>query len=336
MRIIKDGESLEAVADATFHAATGDAKPGEAVGTMTKTLDDVQKTAMDRRIDIIDMPSRGLFYEEDGIAFRPFMFREYAMLSAAQSSDSFKSLAEAICLTVINYKGMNLTFPDFRYIMYRHRIQMNRPFEIEWECDNPEHIAWNEQGWMPVEPDEDYPDGQKPLDPNRFRQSRRLTKSDIRVTYPDEERLKQYLNEELMISEGLYLFPTRVADSIQIEEDRNSIFKQAARGDWDPDDVQAMIEELEFNSSYAMILNPNVHGETLEERRNFIQKWFEELDPEYHAGVIQKLDQFLIDSEHDVTETINVKCGVCGHEQAISIAFNPTDFFPEVQARSTA
>lgn len=327
MKIIPAGENFEAAIDESF---------GKAGPATTTSVTDTKKVTIDTRLDAVDLPSGAIFYASDDVSFRPFKFREYASLSAAQASNSFRSLAEAICATILNFDGMDLTFGDFQFIMYRHRTQMNRPFEIEWDCEGEEHNTWAAQGWRPTEDLPRFPNGQQPIDPKRIRQIKTLTSSQLQITKPDDKALAEIVDDKCMISEGLYLFPTTVRDSIQFGEDRESLIEDAAERGLTVAALKALMAKVEFASTYAMILNPDKHGATIEERKVFLDEWFEALPPEQHFAVLEKLDKFSAASEHSVSEKINTKCEVCGHRQSISIAFNPTDFFPDVPARGSA
>jgi len=92
----------------------------------TEARDEIKKVSLETNVETVDLPSGYAFYDVDGIGVRNFKFREYALLATAQEAGSFRSLAEAVANTVIGMDAMKMTYGDFQYVMYLHRLRMKR------------------------------------------------------------------------------------------------------------------------------------------------------------------------------------------------------------------
>lgn len=305
---------------------------GASLNTDQKHVNAVAETT---NLEAIDLPSGYMFYDAEAINIRKFKYREFELITAAQEASSFRSLAEAIVRTTLGINGMELTYGDFTALMYYHKLRVNRPYDIEWECDSDKHLDWVEKGYKGTNKEE-------LITPESLNRRSTIRRSKIKMINPDGDRLVKLFTRgrgsELF--DGLELYPPRLADVIDAEEAIEELNRRAlTTGDEEEIDYQQLEVEtakLKYRNDLASLLHPT-HGKTLAERRDYWMKWLEANEADDNENgidtgfVLAHMTEFREACHHTVEETATVKCEVCATEKELPILFSPTEFFPLFQ-----
>lgn len=299
------------------------------------TTAQVKEVAVNNSIETVDLPSQFIFYNFDQLNFRKFQFREFAQLAAAQRSNSFQSLAEAVAQTILNYDGRLLTADDFQYVMYLHRLTMSEPWSVEWYCDAPKHLEWVEKGkpvFDPNDPDKEIE--RQPCSQDTLRRHNEIKQTALVVKHPDQAALEKLLSKDGQLFDGVFVYPVTLLDQIALENEKDEIIDAGVKQDRPLAETEKLLSELEFTNTYASLLSPFKHGVSLAERRKFFEDWLAQQSD--HYAVLKRFDEFLAASDHSVKETVKLTCGECGTEKEIDISFSVAQFFPAVPARPFA
>jgi len=123
--------------------------------------------------------------------------------------------------------------------------------------------------------------------------------------------------------------PPRVIDVIETAEDMDAVWDDASERGLDHAAADRMAADLAWRNTYASLLHPD-HGETVKERREYMDTWFDAREGDHHE-VLERLNGFRAASEHGVIETAKLVCEVCGAEAVRPIRFSPADFFPSAE-----
>lgn len=280
---------------------------------------DVKNAAMTTNVMAFDLPSCEVFYNNtNAISARDIAFRELALLGAASETGSFRSLAEALSNTILNFNGMEMTYGDMQFIMYYHRIKLNRPIELQWTCNHEDHVA--------LVLDED-----SEVTKDSFDQYKMVNKSDIETVKINMDKINEVLSSERALKiEGenlkpLFLSPISVQSVVEISEEAEDL---AGRDDLSDREIGTQLAQLNFTNKYASLLCDR-HGKTIFQKRQALNEWFDQEGLNIQTAMAQ-LEKFYIAQNHGVKETVHCKCEVCGHETDVNIRFEPTDFFPVV------
>ena len=292
-----------------------------------------------------DWPSGGSFYDNEA-RMRSLRFRELILLGTASRSDSLMLFAEAITATVIGHDGMHITFGDYQFATYFHRLQISKPITVPWTCEVCAEKT-----------------------PETAERTTRIMKGDLKTIYLDP-------TVDLNPFDGLYLAPPTVENvyhslddlkemrdiqsaavaaadgslstSEQTERVAKDVHQRLARLFVEKKTVKKILQsihdrrrrhveeqmddlrtERSYEDKYVILLDGRKYGRALQDKRAAFNGWLEKTDiaPWTIMSELSKMEDRLA---HGIVETVDVHCGVCGHDGNVAIPFAPTDFFPEV------
>ena len=272
-----------------------------------------------------DLPSLNLFYPEDKlpINIRQLKYRELIPLGVAQAAGSERFMAESIARTVTNYDGMELTFGDYQFLVYFHKLKMARPITMDWICAAEAHVKDVKEG-------------------NKEEESLKNTTT-LRQTEIVENKLEadtldnadMVALKELgfhIVAPTVQAIMTSIDDTASIDDKTEA--EIATLRDQDLRRMEIVRKanrrknEIEYMNKYATLLS-SAHGKTLANRRKWLEDWFDKYDGD-HFDVLQRMTRVEQLLQHGIKDTMKATCEACGQETEIPIPFLPTQFLPEM------
>lgn len=294
--------------------------------------DPAVSVSIQQNVQGLDLPSKCFFYGKvKSISVRDILYRELMLISTHQQSQSFRSLAEAISNTVLNYSGMRLSFGDWQYILYHHRMLLERKWELRWDCQDENHIAATQQL-------------DNPMPTSSLQNVVTVKNTTFEYVHPDFDKVRSLRSErgELLLdgepvvnNQGVRLFvgPFTVSDMADMIDDDASVVEGSRMAGMFDADALAMLRSQNALASYIS-KTPDNETPTLAGKRAFLTTWFDNApaNHKFQSSVMQAIFQFGEACKHGVNEFAKVKCEACGCETVRKIVVNPADFFPEIPA----
>jgi regulator of RNase E activity RraB len=256
----------------------------------------------DAKMESIGLPSGFRYYSFKVLYVRKLVVADLLKIYDARVRKNFRHFVEAISNTLHNVSAFDLTFEDFWYVLYWHRLNSYRksPFVLEWQCTETKHL-------------DAIIAGEKK--PESVFQSEILNKSKLTVNDLKVDQVLP-LEEEFFSEYGIRLTPIYMHSYIEaMEEDEKE--EESVKADNPARD--ASISHL---NRYASQISP-IHGETIADRRRFLEDY---PDPE----VLQSMEQYIDALEYGVVETFKVKCKECGAEVEVANSIDALTFLPQL------
>lgn len=261
----------------------------------------------DSNMESIGLPSGFRYYSFKVLYIRKLTVSDLLKIYDARTRKNFRHFVEAISNTLHNASAFDLTFEDFWYVLYWHRLNSYRksPFVLEWQCTNEAHL-------------EEIVQGKKK--PDSIFQSEILNKSKLAVKDLDVESIRG-IEEDLFAEYHVKLTPILMHSYVEaMEEDEKEADNEAKRKAGE--DVPERNPSIGHLNRYASQISTE-HGETLEERRLFLEHV---PDPE----LLVDMERYIEALEYGVIETFKVKCKECGAEVEVANSIDALTFLPQL------
>ena len=293
----------------------------------------------------LDWPSGGAFYGNEA-RMRSLRFRELILLGTASLSDSLMLFAEAITTTVIGHKGMDITFGDYQFAVYFHRLQISKPITVRWSCEKCAEgaleIAAQSTRIMKGDLKTIRLDPTVNLNPFEDLFLAPPTVGNVYQHLDDQQELRDIQESAVAIADGSVNVPEMAETMTKDVRDRLlRLFIDPESVDKVLQDVREgrrrrVVEQLDdihreraYTDKYVLLMDGRKYGRPLQDKRSAFNGWLEGAS-EDPWNVMSTLSDIEGQLSHGIAETVQVHCGVCGCERGVDIPFTPTDFLPEV------
>lgn len=280
------------------------------------------------------LPSQFHFYEWKELQVRQFNIQDLLSIYEARVKGKFRLLVDVISSTLLNQSAYDLTFEDFWYLLYWHRLNSYRKskLQLEWTCSDPQHLDWIENGR----------DGQ-PVEASTLENMDIVSKSNLEVVDADTDTIDRE-RRGIQTEYGLATTPIMISqyvDFLEEQEERERAFNKqqtlTEQREQAIDNGEQVEPEAAFQarlnhiylmpesdvmlSRYAMIV---ACGNTLKQRRDFLRTLE---DPE----LFMDLESFLATLDYGVTEKFQVTCKECGASREVTNSIDALTFLPHIQ-----
>lgn len=303
----------------------------------------------------LNLSSAFFFYDYDTLHVRPFGILELNRLHYARTSGKLRPYVEAIS-SCIDRDAINLLPSDFYQVAYwlRANSYPNKPFTVEWQCNDPEHIVQTKKSWSEwiaeySVANPEYKQGDDEALDADLRQEYDAVVASLKNHTPISDKLVEVkmmsqpemtaLYDHIKQCEAKYgvvlTLPTMadmVEDAEMLEQDIISA-RDRLRGK-SFDEIDEKLSEIINNQEDELIseLASHLHkqyGDTLRKRMKYLIKLADDkpevFGTEFYDDVkkLQRLANF------GVNETVTVVCRGCGKSSTLHVELELSDFFPE-------
>lgn len=267
-----------------------------------------------------ELPSQFCFYDFNTLSAKRLGLQQIAKLSEASEMDDLAGVVDCVSSVIDPDKtALALTPGDFFYLLYWLRIHSFKkaPYQLEFKCTNPDHIARALQGKVSAD---------------TLNNEVIINKSSqLTLKYPNTERATEIVNH-VQQTYGINLYPANMATFLQTED---YILKLAdielkLNNPRLPAEEKPALEQQKQQLTseyslyeYAAYLHP-IHGTTLKDRIKFLNSL------EADADLLFYIDEFIEACEHGVEEAAKVRCLECNAEVEISVSIDALHFFPKI------
>lgn len=242
-----------------------------------------------------ELPSRMAFYPFDHLSVRPYTVSEVVKLGTARKSGKVKYVMEAVGATIDRPVG-DLLMCDFMYLCHWLRVMSFKktPFTLKWFCEANSHRYKVVNDEIPA---------------STLENSVVLDQSNLKVSMLDHTKIEATLNR--LMDNGVVAYPQTTRTYLEAEE-------LLSKG-------KELSDEDTFLAAYAAILSRGEHGNTLQDRIQFLKT----LDPEAGIPVMEDLGEVAAYFRTlGVHESLSLECQHCKVKQEVSIDVDLLSFFP--------
>lgn len=245
-----------------------------------------------------DVLSKFIYYQDySTLSIRPFSIAEVRKIFKASVVDKLEPIVEAISACIDPDKSaLDLTIPDFWALMFWERMnsyKKSNQWNVEFNCSSDDHIRMVAEGKATQE---------------SFKQVQHITaKSQLNIKFIDHLAVIDFISRVHKEYE-IFLDAPRMRDSIEAESILNDI-----------PELEDQVDMV-FIIRLASHLN-KVHGETLEDRIEFINK----IEPD----LINEILEFEKLNKYGISEKIETTCEVCGTKGVVELSLDAQTFFPQ-------
>lgn len=263
----------------------------------------------------LQLPSRFEFYQFKSLSARHITALEQSKFNRAHREKRTRYLVEAISSTLEPQRSaFDLTYHDFNWLMYWQRANSysGLTFHHTSVCESPAH----HRRVMDKEAED------------RLEEKSLFTTSSVNLTTLDEVEFAWPEDAtDLQLVQSERLKPPIMRDIVELEdllEDLDGqITKIEVKNAQQAEDLRDKKSTYEYLGDLAVYIKPSFEAPTLIDRIELAKS----LSPE---AVTQIKKYAALVSNYGVTETIKVKCEVCGAEKEDVISLLALDFLPSV------
>ncbi len=247
-----------------------------------------------------DVLSKFIYYQNfNTLSIKPFSIIDVRKIFRARVLEKLEPIVEVISACIDTDKSaLDLTVPDFWALMYWERMnsyKKTNQWEVRFNCSSDKHLNMVAAG---------------EASPESFNQVKRITsKSDLTITFIDEKAVIDTI-ARVHAEYGIFLDAPRMRDQLE----SHTLVSVLER-------VEDQLD-LFWILRIACHLNP-IHGETLVDRMDFIEK--ADLSPD----LLEEIDKFEKLNKYGISEKIHTTCEVCGAKEVIDLTLDALTFFPE-------
>lgn len=303
----KTGDNVDAAFNQVLNASTNletqvkpQLEPLDAISTLPvpeKVNDDYYS------LPVSQLPTKGAFYPDiTHIRIKRFGITQISNLFKARKIGSLRLLVSTVDSSLDGFSAFNLTEGDFQYIIYWHRLNSYKknPLVVDFTCDNVQHISEVINKQQPEE---------------TLNNTSILNTSSFKEDFIDESKLEEFI-KKFYDTWGLYLFPPRMEDVLEVTE-------KIENG-----------EELDILEDYAKYINPGhikdkVNAKTSNKKVHLRYELLKRLEKEgkVEPDTLWEIDEFMELCKHGVSEKVNVACKTCGHIKEVELVVDLLSFF---------